>query len=480
MLPIRTTLPRRRLVPLIVACPLFMENLDSSMMSNALPAIAASLGESPLHLSLAITSYLLALVVMLPLSGYLADRLGARRVFACAIAGFVLGSLVCAEAGSLTGFTLGRMVQGGSSALMVPIGRLVLLRSVTKAELVGALAFLTVPAMVGPVIGPLIGGFLTTYVTWRWIFLLNLPIGLLGIALVLLFIEEQREANLPRLDLGGYLLVALGLTATVGGVETIGRAVVPPALTICLLLAGVLGLGMYVFHARRLAAPVLDLSLLRLATFRASVGGGFFFRIGVGAIPFLLPLMLQLGFGLSAMQSGSLTFVAAIGAMFMKVVAKPVLQLFGFRTALVVNGVMSSAMIAALGALAPDTPEAAVLAVLFVGGFLRSLQFTAINAIGYAEVPAARMSRATSLSSVAQQLALSLGVGVGALVLTLTVGLRGHGQPVAADFAIAFYVIGAISMLSALVFARLPADAGAEMAGRAVPPPATPRPAAAD
>jgi EmrB/QacA subfamily drug resistance transporter len=458
--------PRRRLVPLVVACALFMENLDSTVLATALPAIARSLGENPLHLNLAITSYLLSLAVFIPISGWIADRYGARRIFCAAILIFTLGSIACAFAESFWGFVLARVLQGMGGAMMVPVGRLVLLRSVAKADLVSAMAFVTIPALIGPIVGPPLGGFLTTYLSWRWIFWINVPIGVLGIALALLLIRDLREERPPPLDLRGFALTALGLSALMLGFETIGRGMLPAAGVAVLLAAGATAIALYVRHARRAPHPVLDLSLLAIGTFRAAVVGGFLFRIGVGAIPFLLPLMLQVGFGMNPLESGLLTFAAAIGAITMKMTAKPILRRFGFRAVLTVNALVSAAFIAATGLLEATTPTALILAVLLLGGFFRSLEFTSINALAYSDVPRERMSRATSFASMGQQLSLSIGVGTGALILHAVVTLRGGDGAAAGDFAPAFFAVAAASALAALIFRRLPADAAAEVAGR--------------
>ena len=454
------------LIPLIVACALFMENLDSTALATALPAIAASFGESPLRLSLAITSYLFALAVFIPISGWVADRFGARRVFRLAIAIFVLGSILCGLSTTIWHLVLARTLQGMGGAMMVPVGRLVLLRSVAKADLVRAMAWLTMPAMIGPMLGPPLGGFLTTYLSWHWIFWINVPIGVLGIVLVSLFIPNLREERPPPLDLLGFLLSAAGLLGLVFGFETIGRGLVPWSTALLLLAVGILGIGLYVLHAARTMYPVIDLGLLGIQTFRASILGGSLFRIGIGAMPFLLPLMLQAGFGLSAFRAGLLTFAAAAGAMAMKLTAAPILKQFGFKRVLIVSALISAAFIAANGLFEPSTPHLLILGVLLVGGFFRSLQFTSINTLAYADIERQWLSRATSFASMMQQLSLSIGVGTGALLLHLTVAARGAEHVAAGDFAPAFFIVALASALSVLAYLRLPPDAGAEVSGR--------------
>ena len=458
------------LIPLIVACALFMENLDSTVLATSLPAIAHDFGESPVRLSFAITSYLFSLAVFIPISGWVADRFGARNVFRGAIVVFLTGSILCGLSSSLWQMVAARMLQGLGGAMMVPVGRLVLLRSVAKADLVSAMAWLTVPALIGPVIGPLIGGFITTYFHWRWIFWINVPIAILGLTLVTLFIPAVREPRPPAFDAAGFALAAAGLVGLMFGFETIGRDIVPGWASALLLVLGLAGMALFVRHAARIAHPVLDLRLLEVRTFRASVTGGFLFRMGIGALPFLLPLLLQAGFGLNAFQSGQLTFAAALGALSMKLVAKPILRRFGFRRVLLANAALSAVSLAAIALFRPDTPHAVVLVVLLIGGFFRSLQFTSINTLGYADIEPQRMSRATSFASMAQQLSLSAGVATGAILLHLTVAARGGGGLQPTDFVPAFLTVGVCAALSSLIYLRLPPDAGAEVSGHGAEP----------
>ena len=460
--PVRT----RRIVPLIIASALFMENLDSTIIATALPSIAASLGESPLRLSLAITCYLFSLAVFIPISGWVADRFGARNVLRLGILVFVAGSIGCGLSHSLGGFVLARSLQGMGGAMMMPVGRLILLRSTPKSELIQAMAWMTMPALVGPVLGPPVGGFITTYFSWHWIFWINVPIGFVGILLVTRFIPKIEVPRPPPFDGLGFLMCATGLIGVVAGFETIGRDIVPGWAILALFAAGTVMLTLYTRHAMRVANPILDLRLLKVSTYRDAQIGAFLFRMGVGAIPFLLPMMLQLGFGLSAFKSGLLTFTAALGAMSMKATARPIVRMFGFRPVLLVNAVVSSVLLGCIGLFQPTTPYALIVALLLIGGFFRSLQFTALNAIAYAQVERPRMSAATSLSSMLQQLSLSVGVGVGALTLHYTLQSAGRALPAPGDFAVAFGIVGIAAALSALCFLRLPHDAGSEISGR--------------
>ncbi len=459
------------LIPLIVACALFMENLDSTVLATALPAIAHAFGESPLKLNLAITSYLFSLAVFIPISGWMADRHGTRTVFRAAIIVFTLGSILCGLSQSFWELVGARVLQGVGGAMMVPVGRLLVIRSTSKSELVRAMAFLTLPALIGPVIGPPLGGFLTTYLSWRWIFWINVPIGILGVTLVSMHIPNTRAASVPPLDRLGFMLSGFSLLGLVFGFETIGRDLLPAWGPPLLLSFGAFGLWLYLRHARRIAYPVIDLRLLREPTYRICILGGFLFRIGVGAVPFLLPLMLQLGFGLSAFQSGMLTFASAVGALAMKATAGPILRRFGFRRVLVTNALISGCFIIVTGFFRPDWPGYAILFLLLLGGFFRSLQFTSINTLSVADFSSERMSAVTSFSAMAQQLSLSAGVAVGALVLHATVLLAGDHALTPGDFTPAFLVVGLSAMASALLFWPLKPDAGAEVSGHRLPPP---------
>lgn len=458
-----------RFTALIVASALFMENMDSSVIATSLPAIARDIGADPIALKLAFTSYLLSLAVFIPVSGWAADRFGARTVFASAIAVFTAGSIACGLSSSLEGFVLARVLQGLGGAMMTPVGRLVVLRSAPKHEIVDLIAWLTTPALIGPLIGPPLGGFISTYFHWRWIFWVNVPVGILGIALALLYVPNIVAPDRPRFDRVGFVLSGLGLSGLVFGLSVLGQELIPLKVAVVLVAVGSVSTLLYVRHARRTPHAILDLKLFRLPTFRASVTGGSLFRVGIGAIPFLLPLMLQLGLGMTAFESGSLTFVAAIGALTMKLTAAPLVRRFGFKRLLVVNGFVSAGFVFLTGLFALGVPSAVILTVLLVGGFLRSLQFTCLNTVAYAEVSHAAMSRATSLSSVVQQVSLSTGVAVGALVLETLRAARPGETILASDFLVGFCVVGAITLLAPFIFARLPRDAGAEMARRRDP-----------
>ena len=457
---------RNVLIPLIVACALFMENMDSTVLATSLPAIAQDIGEDPLALKLALTSYLVALAIFIPISGWMADRYGSRRIFAAAILVFMGGSLACAASSTLAAFVLARFVQGIGGAMMVPVGRLVLLKTVPKSGLVAALNYLTVPALLGPIMGPPLGGLITQYFNWRGIFLINVPISIAGLALVLRHIPDIREAELPALDTRGFALLGSGLAALMLGLSALGAHLISGAIIAACVVAGTFALLGYVRHARRSADPVIDLGLLRLPTYRAGVLGGSLFRIGVGATPFLLPLMFQLGFGLDPFHSGLLTCATAIGAMFMKTFTINILRRFGFRQVMTVNVVLASSVVGMYGLFTAATPHALIVAILLASGCLRSLQFTSLNAISFAEISRRTMSQASSLQSMAQRLSQSLGVVIGGYALQWSSRLQGHASVVSADFWPAFLLIAVISAASVAFNWTLAPDAGGEISGK--------------
>lgn len=457
-----------RVIPLIIASALFMENMDSTVIATSLPAIAADLGTDPIVLKLAFTTYLLSLTVFIPISGWLADRFGAKHVFRASIVVFMLGSIACGASQSLGWLVAARALQGVGGAMMVPVGRIIMLREIPKSQLVDALAWLTIPALLGPLVGPPIGGFITTYFDWRWIFWMNIPIGLLGIGLATWLMHDTTIEGVPPLDVRGFLLSGLGLSALVFGFTVLGRDLLPGQTPSALIMFGAVCVALYLRHAARVAEPILDLRLMRNPTFYAGVMGGSLYRIGVGAIPFLLPLMLQLGFGYSAFESGMLTCAAAVGAIAMKFTTARLLRRFGFRQLLVINGALSCGLMASYGLLAPATSIGLIVIVFLAGGFLRSLQFTAMNALSYADIERDEAGKATSLYTVAQQLSLSAGVAVAAAILEATQWARGDLTIIAEDFSAAFFCVALIAVFSVVPFAKLKPYAGASVLGREI------------
>ena len=456
--------PSTRTLTLVVASALFMESLVSTVIATSLAAMAADLGVDAISLKLAFTAYYLALAIFIPISGWCADRFGAKAVFSASIAVFTLSSVACALAWNLPSLIVGRFMQGVGGALMLPVGRLILLRVIPKREMVSAMAWLSIPALMAPIMGPPVGGFITTYYHWRGIFWLNVPVGLIGLALAWSLLPQVRETLRRPLDVKGFALCGLGLSLAIFGFTLAGSR--DSGWTAAVMMAGGAALlAFYLRHARQTEHPLLDLRLLQIASFRITLLGGSLFRLSVGAMPFLLPLMLQLGFGLTAFASGLLTFAGAAGAMTMKLTASPILRRFGFRQVLRINAVLSSLMLAACALFSAATPHLLIIAVLLIGGFFRSLQFTSLNTLGYADIEQPQMSQATAFVAVVQQLSLAAGVALAAMLLEASRSFDARSQLLAADFSRAFIAISLISLASLLMYQKLAPDAGAEVSG---------------
>ncbi len=454
------------IVPGVIGSALMMQTLNATVLSNALPAMAVDLNEDPLRLNLAITMYLLAAAVFLPISGWAADRFGAKKIFVAAMVLYALASAACGLANSLAELVVARLFQGMAGAMMMPVGRLVLLRTTPKNELVGAMSVLTMPALLGPVIGPPVGGFIVTFWDWRWIFYINLPIAAAGVLLVARYVPNVSVQDAPRLDVKGMILTGFGLAGVIFGFENLGRDILPPLAVAGFFLGGLGALGVYAWHARRTPHAILDLSLFRIQTFTASVVGGGFMRIAMGATPFMLALLLQVGFGMSAFQAGLLTFTAAAGALIMKTTAPPILRRFGFRTVLVVNAVIVGLFFMAYAAFRIDTPHWLIMLILLTGGFFRSLQFTSLNGLAFADIEQEKMSRASTMSSMAQQLVQSIGIGLAATLIHTFTRMAGQTEMTAQTISPAFLVIGATTFISLIFYVRLPKDAGDDMNNR--------------
>ncbi len=455
---------RRTLIPLIMSSALLMQNLDSTAIVTALPLIAGALGETPVRLHMLMTAYMLAFAACLPLSGWLADRFGSRQIFRLSLIIFVVSSVMCGFANSFEQLILFRVVQGMGGAMMVPVARLILVRSVSKAELVNAMILMSLPSFIGPVLGPVVGGFIATFFSWRWIFWMNVPVGLIGFVLVTRYIDDIRETNVRSFDWPGFLLISYGLGALVFGLDAVLTQRAHDFVSLFLLISGAIALVLYFLHARKSDKPILDLALMRVNTFRISITTGSIFRIGIGANPFLLPMMMQVGFGYSPFQSGLITCMSSIGALFMRSASKRLLMWLGFRNVLVWNGLISGLMLAGCGLFQPDTPHLIMVAVVFSGGLFRSLQFTSLNAIAFADLESSQMSHATTFQQMSQRLSMSAGIAFSATILH-TMTPEGGTIPLSA-FAWAFFIIGTLSAISSLGFARLTPDAGGELAGR--------------
>jgi EmrB/QacA subfamily drug resistance transporter len=454
-----------RIVPLIIGCALFMQTLDSNVISNALPTMARALHESPLTLNLAITSYLLATVVFLPISGWIADRFGARKVFRVAICLFAFSSLLCGLSVNLPQLVGARLLQGLAGAMMTPVGRLLLLKTAPKAELVEAMNWVTLPALLGPVVGPPLGGLIVTYLSWGWIFFINVPIAAVGVILINVFIGEVREASVKPLDWRGFLLTSFGLTGVLFGCENISRGILPLWAVWVLIVSGAGALLVYVGYAKRTPHAILDLRVFRLPTFSTAAIGGSFARLTTGAMPFLLALLLQVGFGMSPIIAGFLTFASTAGALLMKVSATPILRRFGFRQVLLGNTVITALCTMSTALFHADTPRSVILGLLLIGGFFRSLQFTSLGALTFSDVPQGGMSNASTISSMTMPIAQSVGIVTAVALLNVVQSLRGDTAMLPADVTPVFMALGVISLGGLFFFFKMHRDAGAVVSG---------------
>ncbi|MCU0122950.1 MFS transporter [Pseudomonas vlassakiae] len=452
-------------IALLVAITFFMENLDATVIATALPQMARDFAEHPVSLNIGISAYLLAVAVFIPLSGWLADRFGARQVFAGAIGLFTLASWLCGLATDLETFVFARVLQGIGGALMVPVGRLVVLRTTDKQDLVKRLAVVTWPGLVAPVLGPPIGGLIVTHLSWPWIFYLNIPLGVLAIAAAWWLIPAGRPGEARRFDLRGFGLLASACAAWMIGLEMLGSLAAGslPGGAVLVAAGGLLS-WFAVRHCQRHPAPLLPLAAMGIATFRASIVGGTLFRLSISALPFLIPLMLQVGFGLSPVDAGWLVLAIFAGNLAMKPFTTGLLRRYGFRRVLLVNGMIGVCSILACLGLQQGMPWYWMALVLFMGGLSRSMQFTTYNAVGFSEVPKPQMGEASTLFSMFFQLAMALGVAVVALLLRVAMMLRGgEGGMTVSDFHWALFGVALIACLALVDAVRLPGNAGEQV-----------------
>jgi EmrB/QacA subfamily drug resistance transporter len=458
---------RSQLIAFIVAVAFFMENLDGTAIATALPQMALSFGVSPTYLSIGITAYLVTLAIFIPISGWIADRYGARTVFSSAIAVFTLASVFCGVSTGLIQFIFARILQGIGGAMMVPVGRLVVLRSTPKNQLIRAIATITWPGLIATVIGPPVGGFITTYFSWRWIFLINVPIGFVGIALVRRFVTNFHSEKRRPLDLLGFILSALCLSTLMYGVELLGREDADWPTVAGFLLVSLLFGWFTVRQERRTDWPLFNFSLLKISTYSLPLVAGSLTIVAIGAAPFLLPLMFQAGFGMSPFESGLLVLVYAAGNLLMKTVTTPTLKSFGFRPVLLTNTPLIALFAIASGLLSAQTPISLIIIVMLGAGLVRSLQFTALNTLAFSDVPADSMSSASMMYSTIQQLAFAMGIAFAAVALRVATLIRGATAGYqSADFRLAFVCVAIVALLSLPPYWRLRSNAGIEVSGR--------------
>ncbi|MDY7533043.1 MFS transporter [Pseudomonas sp. Bout1] len=458
-----TSMSQRRstLIALLVAVTFFMENLDATVIATALPDIASTFGVGAVDVNIGMSAYMLAVAVFIPISGWLADRLGSRWVFGSAIVLFSVSSLMCGWSDSLQTFVAARVLQGISGAMMVPVGRLAVLRTTEKKDLVRAISFITWPGLVAPILGPPVGGFIVTHASWPWIFYLNLPLGLLALIATLVLIPKREEVTSRTFDFSGFLLVGLASAALLYGVELLGQSRGSLLQGLVLSGAGMI-LGAFAWrHMRRHAQPLLALGVVSVRTFSVCLCGGSIFRVAISTLPFLLPLMFQLAFGLSAFDAGLLVLAVFAGNLAMKPFTTWVMQRWGFRPVLMINGVLGVLAIAACALLDERMSWALILFILFVGGLSRSMQFTLFNTLGFADIPKAQMSDASTLFSMFFQLSMAMGVAIGALLLRFAMNFHGNtGQAATADFQMTFLLVAVIAGMALLDNLRLPPQAG--------------------
>jgi EmrB/QacA subfamily drug resistance transporter len=455
-------------VTTLIAGSFFMELLDGTIIATALPQMARSFHVGPVSLNIGMTAYMLTLAVFIPISGWVADRLGSRSVFATATGIFTLASVLCGLSTTLPQFILMRIFQGIGGAMMVPVGRLIVLRTAPKEKLTQVLAYITWPGLSALVIGPPLGGFITTYASWHWIFFLNLPIGILAFVLTLLWIENFLADEVHPFDWITFLLGGFASAGTVYAMETLGGDGGHWRLPASILALSLLSGAVAVLIARRHPArSLIDFESLKLKTFALSVYGTSAFRVSVGVLPFLLPLMFQIAFGLTAFQSGLYLLALFAGDVSMKAVIIPTLRRFGFRRVILVNGIITAASIAVCATFSPSTPPVLIVAILFFHGGFRSMEFTCTTTIAYADIPPARISRANGFLSAIMQLGSGLGVAVGAITLRLVAHARGHSAtaPQLHDFQLAILIIAVLALGPVIDAIGLPADAGASTSG---------------
>jgi EmrB/QacA subfamily drug resistance transporter len=451
-----------RILPIIVGIAFFMEQLDSTIIAPAIPDIALSLGVDPLSLNLSMTAYLLCSVAFIPTGAWWAERFGTRAVFQAALAVFALSSIACAASTSATMLIVARAVQGASAALMVPVGRTVIVHVTEKSKLVSALAWMITMAMLGPLLGPMAGGLLTSYASWHWIFLINVPIALVCLAASVRYFPDIRREQGTPFDVLSWTLLSAALATLIVMLESLREGAW--SAVGWLLPLGVLSLG-YWLRSRRIAHPLLDFSLLRVPTFAASFWSGSLLRVGYGALPFLLPLMLQLGLGFSPVESGLVLLASGVIALVTKTQTTRMLRRWGFRKVMLVNGSLCVLALACCALFSATWSIATIALVVSIAGFFRAVQFNAVTAIAYADVSSQRIAAATTLNTMVQQLAVMAGIALSTTVVSLSAHFSGTPPTDSAHYGLAFLVLAAIGALATPAYLQLGKSAGSHLSG---------------
>jgi EmrB/QacA subfamily drug resistance transporter len=447
----------KRLLPWLIAVAFFMESLDTTILNTGVPTIAAALHVAPLSMKSVLASYTLSLAVFIPISGWMADRFGTRRVFASAIGIFTLGSFLCGISSDIHVLVACRILQGCGGAMMVPVGRLTMVRTFAKSELIRAMSFVAIPGLIGPMLGPIAGGLIVGYLHWRLIFFVNIPIGLAGLILVYLHLPDYREQHTDPLDVAGLILFGSGVGLLSYVLEVFGEHTLNTTETLALLGVSIVLLAGYGFHATRTPHPMLRLALFRIRTFRAAVSGSYLTRLGIGGIPFLFPLLYQVGLGFTPIQSGLLMMPQAIAAMSLKLTMPRILARFGYRAVLVSNTLLIGMQILLFATIGKATPVWLIVAEVFCYGFFTSLQYTSMNTLVYADVTEEQASSASSIASTMQQMAVSFGVASASLVTAFFIPDRHTSNPAQFIHGVhrAFFVLGGMTILSTIVFSGL-------------------------
>jgi EmrB/QacA subfamily drug resistance transporter len=446
----------KQLLPWLVAVAFFMESLDTTILNTAVPAIAEALKVAPLSMKAVLSSYTLSLAVFIPISGWMADRYGTRRVFASAIGLFTLGSLLCGISTNIHALVACRILQGCGGAMMVPVGRLTIVRTFAKSELIRAMSFVAVPGLVGPMLGPIAGGLIVAYLHWRVIFFVNLPIGLAGLILVYLHLPDYREKSNP-LDVVGLILFGSGIALLSYVLEVFGENTLSLGEILGLLAISILLLAGYGLHAAKTQFPLLELDLFRIRTFRAAVSGSFFTRLGIGGIPFILPLLYQVGLGFTPIYSGLMMMPQAIAAMSLKMTMPRILARFGYRGVLISNTLILGGLIGLFATIGMGTPVWLIVPTMFCYGFFSSLQYTSMNTLVYADVNEEQASSASTIASTMQQMSISFGIATASLVTAIFIPDRLHSTPLEMIHGIhyGFFVLGGLTVLSTIIFREL-------------------------
>jgi EmrB/QacA subfamily drug resistance transporter len=452
----------KRMLPWLVAVAFFMQALDTTILNTAVPAIAKALGIAPLSMKAVLSSYTLSLAVFIPISGWMADRFGTRRVFAWAIGTFTLGSLFCGISNSIHLLVACRVLQGFGGAMMVPVGRLTLVRTFPKSELIRAMSFVAIPGLIGPMLGPVAGGLIVGYFHWRLIFFINLPIGLAGLYLVFRHLPDYRQSNPPPLDLVGLVLFGLGIGLLAYVLEVFGEHTLGEVPLLTLLAVALICLVGYALRAGRIKFPLLRLTLFRIRTFRVSVSGSFFTRLGIGGIPFLFPLLYQVGLGFTPIQSGLLIMPQAAAALSLKIVLRNILQRFGYRPVLIFNTLMLGVMTLSFATIGARTPVWLIVSQVFIFGMFTSLQYSSMNTLVFADVTEAETSGASAITSTVQQMSISFGIAIGSLLTACFVPDRFHtsAPQMIRGIHLTFLILGSWTVLSAYVFIGLKKNDG--------------------